>query len=275
MQLIFDSPSNNEEELAMNKIVGAVRLGLAVLLIMLATLGVLVTSLIPGKIREVPLAAWSVYAVAHLICFVFRIHVSSPDLETLQSHEGLVFPNHASALDAVVLYHCTPVRFVAAHDIQYKPLIGKIGRALNTVFVARDNPQSRLEARNQVSAALEEQPIPPVVLFPEGRLGPGNTLFPFRYGAFDIAIEGEVPYLPVAIRYTPLDIALWRAAEEDERMWSHIWRMAQYTGRVDADVIPLEVVHPTQDDSARDLASSTREDIAGVLGLPIGANSSG
>jgi 1-acyl-sn-glycerol-3-phosphate acyltransferase len=254
---------------AMTKIIGVVRLGLAVMIILLATVAALATSLIPGQIRGIPLAAWSVYAVVHLLCFVFRIRVTSTDTERLRTHAGLVFPNHTSALDVLALYHCAPMRFLAAHDVEDRPLIGWMARKLGTVFVRRDSPRSRLAARQQVAAALEERRIPPVVLFPEGRLGPGYTLFPFRHGAFGIAVEGEIPYLPCAIRYTPLDVVLWRAADEGEGMWTSIWRMVQYTGRVDAELIPLEVVHPTRGDNAKELAAEARQGIADALGLPL------
>ena len=126
-------------------------------------------------------------------------------------------------------------------------------------------------ARQQVAEALEERTIPPVVLFPEGRLGPGNTLFPFRHGAFGIAVEGEIPYLPCAIRYSPLDVALWRAAERGEGMWTSLWRMVQYVGWIDAEVIPLEVVYPSSGASSKQLAAEARQGIAEALGLPLDA----
>lgn len=253
----------------MKKIYGSLRLALALLMILLATLGVMITSFIPVKVRGVRLTAWSVYLVIHLLCFMFGIRVKCTDPDRMRQHAGLVFPNHVSVLDVLVLYYCIPVRFLAAHDVEDRFLIGWIARNVGTLFVRRDSPRSRLAAREKVVEVLAEGQVPPIVLFPEGRLGPGDTLFPFRHGAFGIAIQAQTPYMLCAIRYTPLDLVLWRAAAEGEGMWSSIWRMAQYTGGVDAEVVPLNVVHPCPDDSSKELANAARQDIAGALGLPL------
>jgi 1-acyl-sn-glycerol-3-phosphate acyltransferase len=253
----------------MRKIYGGIRLGLAIFVIVLAALSVAVTSLVPIKIRGIPLTSWSVFAVMHLLCFIFRIRVHCTDMARIRSHGGLVFPNHVSALDIVVLYYCLPMRFLAAHDVADRPFIGFTAKQIGSMFVERGSPRSRVAASKQIAQALKENDRPPVALFPEGRLGPGDTLFPFRHGAFRIAIEGGFPYMPCALRYQPLELVLWRAAAEGEGMWSSIWRMVQYTGHVDVDVIPLDVVHPRPDDSAKTLADRARHDIANALGLPL------
>lgn len=253
----------------MRKVFGAFRLALTIAIILLAFLAVLLTSLVPIRVRGIPLTYLSVHYATRLLCFAFRIHVECTDKALLQSHRGLVFPNHQSALDVIVLYATAPMRFLAAEDNQHRFLVGRITRSVGTVFVQRDSPRSRLEARTKVLAALKENPFPPIVLFPEGRLGPGDTLFPFRHGAFGIAIEGNTPYLPVAIEYNPLEVVLWRAAADKEGMWSSVWRMVQYTGSIEVRLIPLGVVQPKQDDSAKELASIAREDVARTLGLPL------
>ena len=88
----------------MRKIYGGIRIGLAVLMIVLAALGVLVTSIFPGNYRGIPWTAWSLHMVVRFLCFVFRIRVHCADPERLRSHGGLVFPNDTSALD--VLARC-------------------------------------------------------------------------------------------------------------------------------------------------------------------------
>lgn len=253
----------------MTKLWGVLRLAMALSLIVLAAVSVLVTSLIPLRIRGIPLPAWSVTWVVRLLCFVYRVRVTCTDPEKIRSHSGLIFPNHTSVLDILVLYYCAPMRFLAAHDVGDRPLIGWTARKTGTLFVRRDNPRSRAAARTQVADAVSEKGVPPVVLFPEGRLGPGNTLFPFRHGAFGIAIEREIPYLVCAIRYSPLDLVLWRAAAQGEGMWSSIWRMVQYWGVVEAEVIPLDIVLPRSDDSSKELANQARQQIANALGLPL------
>ena len=80
---------------------------------------------------------------------------------------------------------------------------------LGTIFVQRSDPNSRKQARAEVAKALQADPQPPVVIFPEGRLGPGTKMLPFRNGAF-IASENGISLLPCAVRYRPLEVAWWR-----------------------------------------------------------------
>ena len=149
----------------MKKIYGGFRLGMAVLMIVLAVIGVTITRLLPFKYRGVPLTTWSVFAVVRLICFSFRIRVRCTDAKLMRSYGGLIFPNHLSVLDILVLYYCAPVRFLAAHDVASAG-IGWIARGIGTVFVNRDSPRSRLAARDQVADALRgvsraaDRPLP-------------------------------------------------------------------------------------------------------------------
>ncbi len=253
----------------MPKIYGALRIALIVLIVFLAFLAVLITSLIPYKVRGLTLAMWSVNIAVRVLCFTFGVHVHSPDPQAIRSHAGLVFPNHQSTLDVLALYYCAPMRFLAADDNEHRFLLGRIISSVGTVFVQRNSPRSRLEARNKVAEALRENNYPPIVLFPEGRLGTGDALFAFRHGAFGIAVEVGAAYLPLAIGYKQKEIVVWRAAAEHEGMWSHIWRMVQYPKRIDVDVIPLPVVRPCADDDPKELAAIAREDIAKTLGLPL------
>ncbi len=201
-----------------------------------------------------------------LILPLFGIRVSSPSPELLRSHRGLIFPNHVSALDIPALFFFGPKRFLGAAEIEPRLLIGWMARRLGTVFVSRQDRQSRKLARVQVANAHRTADRPPIVLFPEGRLGPGDGIFPFRRGGFEIAMEHGIPYLTVALRYDPVDVALWRAAREREEMWGSLWRLAQHTGTVHVEVIPLSIVHPKPDDDAQALAGAARREIADALG---------
>ncbi len=252
----------------MKQLYGAVRLALAVCSILVAAAAILIAGLIPVRLHGAPLAAWAVSTVARLILPLFGIRVTSPAANLIRSHRGLIFPNHVSALDIPVLFFFGPKRFLGAAEIEPRLLIGWMARRLGTVFVSRQDRQSRKLARVQVANAHRTADRPPIVLFPEGRLGPGDGIFPFRRGGFEIAMEHGIPYLTLALRYDPVDVALWRAAREREEMWGSLWRLAQYPGAVHVEVIPLSVVHPKPDDDAQALAEAARREIADALNLP-------
>jgi len=51
-------------------------------------------------------------------------------------------------------------------------------------------------------------------------------------------------------------------------MWGNLWRIAQYTGVVRVDVIPLSYVEPRPGDSPQELADTARQEIADALAVP-------
>ena len=253
----------------MKQLYGAVRLALVVCLLLAVAATILAAGLVPVHIQGVSLAAWAVTGIARLVLPLFRIRITSPAAERLQSHRGLVFPNHVSALDSAVLFYFGPKRFLGAAEIERRPVIGWMARKMGTVFVSRQDKQSRQAARGQIAAAFKATDRPPIVLFPEGRLGPGDGIFPFRRGGFEIAMEHGIPYLTCALRYDPVEVALWRAVREREGLWSSLWRLAQYTGVMRVEVIPLSAVQPKPDDNAQELADAARQEIADALRLPL------
>lgn len=103
-------------------------------------------------------------------------------------------------------------------------------------------PANRRATRFAQSFAQE--PDPPIVLFPEGKMGPGGQVLPFCHGAFEIAVENNIAFLPCVLRYTPLKITQWHSG----RLLVSIWQLARFTGRLQIEVIPLTLVQPSPDD---------------------------
>jgi 1-acyl-sn-glycerol-3-phosphate acyltransferase len=102
--------------------------------------------------------------------------------------------------------------------------------------------------------------FPPIVLFPEGKTGSGETLQPFRRGAFEIAVENEVPFLPCVILFDKPEYVRWMG----EKFLRVIWRLASRSGPLTAKLIPLEVIHPTKDDDPERLAAEVFEKMSAV-----------
>ncbi len=114
--------------------------------------------------------------------------------------------------------------------------------------------------------ASRKQPYPPFVIFPEGRFGTATSLRPFHYGSFDVAALNSVTYLPCALRYDRPDIAIWRGVKE-ESFFEASLRVLTYRGRMQADVMPLDPVHPTPEDDAAQLAHAAQRSIEARLGF--------
>jgi 1-acyl-sn-glycerol-3-phosphate acyltransferase len=206
--------------------------------------------------------------LAHLLCWLLRVRVTCETPERLREPIGFVFPNHLSLLDPLVLMTLTPLRFVSAVEVLSYPILGWMAKVVGTVFVTRQDRDARKQARNEIALALQTEPQPPIVLFPEGRLGPGASLYPFRFGAFAIAAEDEIAYVPCGLRYRPLDVVIWHGAA-GETLMSALWRLALHRGSIRVDVLPLPVVQPRRTDSPEAMAQQAQIDIARVLELPL------
>ena len=110
-----------------------------------------------------------------------------------------------------------------------------------------------------------------MVLFPEGRLGPGSALYPFRYGAFAIAAENEIPFMPLGLRYEPVTTAVWRGGQ-GESLWSALWRVAGYGGALRVEVLLLPVVQPRRTSDPVSLAQEVQTAVAQAIGVPVELN---
>ncbi len=242
-----------------NIIRGIYRLIVVVLVLIVGTTAVLLTALIPVKIQGARISAWGATIIARTILKVLQVQVTCFHAERIRQHKGFIFPNHVSFLDVLMVAHITPVRFLSKAELRYWPLIGWIAGAIGTVFVDRSDKSSREAARQALSKI---NPYPPIVLFPEGGIFlPPDQLKPFRYGAFEIAHAGQVPYLPCVLIYEPLNIAFW----EDVPILTALWRFATYAGPVRADMHVLRLVQPTADDDPHQLALETHGAMDAVL----------
>ncbi|RMG95825.1 MAG: 1-acyl-sn-glycerol-3-phosphate acyltransferase [Chloroflexi bacterium] len=243
----------------MNWIRGYYRLCLAFATVGLGGTLIVLTSWIPLKIKKYRLGFWILWGVVRVLMAILNVQVVCEKEELLRQHEGFIFPNHLSYLDILVLVYVLPVRFVAKAEVKTWPVIGLAATAIGCVFVKREDKASRKAAREKLAHVDR---FPPVVLFPEGKRGPGTELLPLRYGAFEIAVQGEVPFVPCAIVYDPMEIAIWRRGEH---VLKAIWRLVSRSGPVRAELVVLDVVQPKPDDDPVALANGTHEVITAVL----------
>lgn len=248
-----------------------VRVTLASLMVSAGALVIVVSGLLPWRVRGVRPAGWLACGLAWLVCRILAVRIECATPERLRRHRGLFFPNHLTFLDPLVLLSLTPARFLAALEVAKVPAVGWITRSIDTIYVARKSRESRQAVRQAVADAFHRAPQPPIVLFPEGRLGPGNALYPFRYGAFAIAIEHHIPLMPVGLRYQPAEIAAWRGGQ-GESLWTALWRIASFRGPLRVEVLPLPVVVPTQDLDPVALTQQIQDALAQALGFPVELN---
>ena len=119
------------------------------------------------------------------------------------THEGgaLVVANHQSALDIGVMLSLFQGVLLSRHDVADWPLLGRLAKHGDTIFVDRDDRRSGAAALREIRRRAKEGRT--VVAFPEGGTFPGDSVHEFHPGAFAAVQSLDVPVIPVGLAYAP------------------------------------------------------------------------
>ncbi|MGB3052300.1 MAG: lysophospholipid acyltransferase family protein [Polyangiales bacterium] len=114
---------------------------------------------------------------------------------------ALVVANHQSALDIGVMLSVFQGVLVSRHDVADWPLLGRLAKHGDTIFVDREDRRSGALALREIRRRAKEGRT--VVAFPEGRTFPGDSVHEFHPGAFAAIRSLGVPIIPVGLAYSP------------------------------------------------------------------------
>lgn len=135
------------------------------------------------------------------------------DVKLPKGEPYIVTPNHASYLDIVMMFSVIPDYFVfiGKAEILSWPLFGLIFGKMN-ISVDRDSIKSGHNALELAGKALDDGLR--VIIFPEGGIpDSAPEMGKFKNGAFKLAIEKQVPILPVTF------LTNWVLFHDMEKMW--------------------------------------------------------
>lgn len=121
--------------------------------------------------------------------------------ENLWSHRPAVFCfNHQSQLDVLILGNLLRSDFtaVAKKELSRDPMFAPMGWLADVAYVDRTNSRQAREALAPAVDALAAGRS--LVIAPEGTRSPSPKLLPFKKGAFHVALQAQVPVVPVVIR---------------------------------------------------------------------------
>jgi lyso-ornithine lipid O-acyltransferase len=94
----------------------------------------------------------------------------------------LYVSNHFGVLDPLVLASQLPVAFVGKAELRRWPFVGWVCSVMGVIFVDRDRRIQTAsfvgQVRERLGAGVD------VLVFPEGRTSTGQTVLPFKTGAF-------------------------------------------------------------------------------------------
>lgn len=120
----------------------------------------------------------------------------------------ILIANHPSAFEDVGIPALFDVVSLAKLQVQDWFVVGRISRAAGTLYVDRDDAESRQQAVATMVAAVEGGAN--LALYPEGGCK-GRRLFgEFKSGAFEVAMRTGVPLLPVFLHYEAQDDFEWQ-----------------------------------------------------------------
>jgi 1-acyl-sn-glycerol-3-phosphate acyltransferase len=156
----------------------------------------LLLAVLPGETRRRRLLRAGTRLIATLSGVPLRI----TGLDGLPPGPCVVVANHASYLDGVILTAALPPRFafVVKREMSAVPLAHFLLRRIGTEFVDRElGGQGTRDTRRILEQARGGQPL---VFFPEGTFQAAPGLNRFRLGAFNAALRGEMPVVPVIIQ---------------------------------------------------------------------------
>lgn len=238
-------------------IIAAIRMVMGVCILVFGTIFGVLVSYLPGTFKGINWASWVTLGMARAMLWCFNIQLEVINRERIFHHRGFLFPTHDGWIDILLPAAVVPSRFLAAIEVSRMMFIGRLGKAVNVVWVDRKDKASRQEAREALRGL---EAYPPIVLYPEGMLDGTPGLAPFRYGAFEMAINNNLAYLPLAVLYHPFEDGKWK----DEDLLPGVWRVAK-KWKIKARMIALDPVTPKLGDDVATLAREAERSILAAI----------
>ncbi|KAF2398217.1 1-acyl-sn-glycerol-3-phosphate acyltransferase [Trichodelitschia bisporula] len=128
------------------------------------------------------------------------VEVLPSGAEGLTRRPAVFVGNHQTELDVLFLGAMFPryCSVTAKDSLKYTPLLGQFMSLSKTVFINRTNRASALAAFSSAAATMHSAQQS-VFIFPEGTRSYATTptLLPFKKGAFHLAVQAQVPVVPV------------------------------------------------------------------------------
>lgn len=198
----------------------------------------------PGSVENARLGSMLMVPLSTLLGLDWEVE---GEVDLLQRGEACVIvANHQSSIDLLGMFliwgRLQRVAALAKHSLMYYGSFGITAFLCGTIFVDRSDPKMAAIKLNSVARTLKEHQVK-LWIFPEGTRNTDKNIemLPFKKGAFHVAVNSNIPILPIVIS---------RHDFLDERR--HVFE----SGRGRMTVLPL--VWP-EASTAEQLAEVTRE----------------
>ena len=140
----------------------------------------------------------------------FSVRVDVAGLENVPTHAPIILmSNHQSLADIAAIVSTLPPsvkwRFVAKKDLVRVPIFGQALLASGHIIIDRGDREGAIASLHRAAERIRAGTS--VIVFPEGTRSPDGHLRLFKSGPFHLAVEAQVPIVPVTVsgsqRITP------------------------------------------------------------------------
>lgn len=128
------------------------------------------------------------------------IPVKLTGTENIDIHQSYVYvANHESMFDVFLVYGWLPsvFKWMIKAEARKIPFVGTTCKAAGHIFVERGNARKSFESINAIKEQLHDGVC--TVIFPEGTRSADGQIGRFRRGAFQIALDLNLPIVPLSI----------------------------------------------------------------------------
>ncbi len=166
----------------------------------------LMTPIVWLSVVLLPVSHWRWALMKKMTGFLIRTSFTSLFVQGTENLSGkgscILVANHASYLDGLIMVAALPRQFsfVAKAELGGSFLLRVFMKRIQTEFVERFDTLKGIEDARRIAAAAREKRS--LLFFAEGTFTRIPGLRPFHMGAFEAAVEADIPVVPVAIRGT-------------------------------------------------------------------------
>ncbi|MGA9360437.1 MAG: HAD-IB family hydrolase, partial [Mycobacterium sp.] len=138
---------------------------------------------------------------SQLLLATAGVHLNVIGKENLTAQRPAVFIfNHRNQVDPVITAALVRDNWVGVgkKELQSDPVMGTIGKLVDTAFIDRDNPVAAVETLHTVEERAKKGLS--IMIAPEGTRIDTTEVGPFKKGPFRMAMAAGIPIVPVVIR---------------------------------------------------------------------------
>jgi 1-acyl-sn-glycerol-3-phosphate acyltransferase len=178
-------------------------------------------------------------------------------------HPYVAVSNHESYADIFLISHFPwEMKWLSKDTIFKIPVMGWMMRMAKDIPIKRGKRESVVSALQGCRDRLARRVS--VMIFPEGTRSKTDELLPFKDGAFKLAIEAQVPILPIAVAGTRHCMAKHSFAFRRARAKARVLPPIPTKGLTSADVATLR-------DRTRDTIDAARRTLERELRAELGS----